>query len=104
MGVFLCYKSLVIRGQRAWHVKSSLRGMTLEYAWTWRPSLQSRPNRHARRKVRLVLMIYEINIITGLNGTTEEKMTNGTLDHKDTKNDKYEDKRLPDLKTQVRHV
>ena len=63
MGVFLCYKSLVIRGQRAWHVKSSLRGMTLEYAWTWRPSLQSRPNRHARRKVRLVLMIYEINHI-----------------------------------------
>lgn len=44
------------------------------------------------------------NIITGLNGTTEEKMTNGTLDHKDTHNDKYEDKRLPDLRTQVRHV
>lgn len=44
------------------------------------------------------------NIITGLNGTTEENMTNGTLDHKDTQNDKFEDKRLPDLRTQVRHV
>ena len=34
--------------------------MALEYAWTWRPSLQSRPNRHAGRTVRLVLMIYEL--------------------------------------------